>query len=244
MPHNRYYLPKNFYQDEVVTLEEKESKHLNCVMRAKVSEFIELVNGKGYLAKASICSISKKQIHAQIQNIHYTPLPSKKIILIQALCKDKKRFEWLLEKSCELGAEELWFFKGDNSPNYPIKESFFQRLQSISIAAIKQSGNLHLPKYKVMPPIEKWPAFTSPCFFGELDPQSPPLDRLMREENIQDSCAVIIGPEGGFSHREQEQIKKLGAKGVSLHPYTLRFETAAVTALAIISHHFFTKTPN
>ena len=51
-----------------------------------------------------------------------------------------------------------------------------------------------------------------------------------------DDISVIIGPEGGFSEEEAEEIVKAGAMQVSLGTRILRAETAAIALLAIVSY--------
>ena len=54
---------------------------------------------------------------------------------------------------------------------------------------------------------------------------------LKKLENLKDKkykIAIIIGPEGGISEREIEQLNNLGAKCVSLGRRILRTETAGI----------------
>ena len=44
---------------------------------------------------------------------------------------------------------------------------------------------------------------------------------------------VVIGPEGGLDPAEVEQFRAAGARPVNLGPRVLRFETAAIAALAV-----------
>ena len=46
-------------------------------------------------------------------------------------------------------------------------------------------------------------------------------------------CGAAIGPEGGLDHRERDELIEGGFTPVSLVGNTLRFETAAIAALAI-----------
>ncbi len=48
----------------------------------------------------------------------------------------------------------------------------------------------------------------------------------------------MIGPEGDFSKNEEEVIKKHNFEYITLGPYTLRAETAALTAIAGINANF------
>jgi 16S rRNA (uracil1498-N3)-methyltransferase len=52
----------------------------------------------------------------------------------------------------------------------------------------------------------------------------------------QSEAVLLIGPEGDFSPEEAVQAKQGGARLASLGRATLRAETAAVAALAILQH--------
>jgi 16S rRNA (uracil1498-N3)-methyltransferase len=45
---------------------------------------------------------------------------------------------------------------------------------------------------------------------------------------------VVVGPEGGFTPGEADRLRAAGYHPVSLGPFTLRFETAALAAAAIV----------
>jgi 16S rRNA (uracil1498-N3)-methyltransferase len=53
-------------------------------------------------------------------------------------------------------------------------------------------------------------------------------------EHRQDSVAIVIGPEGGFSKREIEALRAAGVRPVSLGPRVLRTETAGPAAIAVL----------
>jgi 16S rRNA (uracil1498-N3)-methyltransferase len=58
-------------------------------------------------------------------------------------------------------------------------------------------------------------------------------DCLRNLEEKPKKCAVIIGPEGGFSDSEAEALVRIGARSVSLGKTILRTETAGMTAIAM-----------
>ena len=45
---------------------------------------------------------------------------------------------------------------------------------------------------------------------------------------------IIIGPEGGFSQGEIEQLREKGVQSVTLGPRILRTETAGLAALTMV----------
>ena len=56
------------------------------------------------------------------------------------------------------------------------------------------------------------------------------------DDKAPSSIAVLVGPEGGFSDEEVQQVCESGAVPVSLGPRILRTETAAMVVPALILH--------
>jgi len=50
------------------------------------------------------------------------------------------------------------------------------------------------------------------------------------------SVLVLIGPEGGWTEAEEEDIVSHGFEAISLGRQILRAETAAISSLAMIDH--------
>ncbi len=48
------------------------------------------------------------------------------------------------------------------------------------------------------------------------------------------SISLLVGPEGGFSDAEMEQIQAAGIDAVKLGPRVLRTETAGPAAIALL----------
>ena len=66
--------------------------------------------------------------------------------------------------------------------------------------------------------------------------EAPPiLPALPEHREPGDSVAVLVGPEGGWTDREREQIASSPWRSVSLGREILRAETAAIAALAIVN---------
>ena len=63
----------------------------------------------------------------------------------------------------------------------------------------------------------------------------PILSALPAQREAGDSVAVLVGPEGGWTDRERQQIASTSWRPVSLGTEILRAETAAIAALAIVN---------
>lgn len=234
MPHNRYFLDTSFENGKSYFLIGDEAHHLAKVMRKKEGESVELVNGKNQFALAKIKHIKKREVQLEVVNIKLSLNPIYSIILCQALPR-QNRLDYILEKGTELGMTEIWLFPGELSEKSNLSAAQRKRGESILIASMKQCGRLDLPKIKEMPPLFNWDQklFLYPSFFGDLSPQAPKFSEIFKKNN---GILFFNGPEPGFSQSEKEILKNNSAQGVSLHLNTLRSDTAALTALALIAN--------
>lgn len=231
MPADRFYISSTLHSGLEVVLDGTEFHHLAHVMRLKENETVDLVNGQGVLAKAQIRQISKKQAHLIIDTCYQEQRPNKEKILAQAIPRIN-RLDLIIEKGTELGATHFWLFPGMHSERKQITDHQIERLQAMSIAAMKQCGSLFLPTIEIKPTLTAWKALSFPAYFGDLDKDAPPFLSLL---NPNESVLFFVGPESGFAEQEIEKLIEIGAKGVKLHENILRTETAALVALSLMS---------
>ena len=232
-----------FYPDlelgQHITLPEEEAKHLK-IFRAKEGDFIDIVNGKGLLAKGKIISPNVKNSLIEITQIFDTePKRPFYIHIAVAATKNSERIEWFLEKAIEIGIDEISFIETSRSEYHHLKSD---RLTKKSIAAIKQSLRATLPK--INPPkefkefIKKYHSDRkNQTKHGEetLEIQRfiayTPTDTTAVLETYATKNAyylVLIGSEGGFTPEEVHQAQQSGFECISLGEYRLRTETAAL----------------
>lgn len=236
MPAERYYFNQQFTANNILNLADQEYHHLVHVMRARPNDEIELVNGQGQLAQATIQTITKKNVQLSIESTQTSPPTTSHLILAQAIPR-MNRLEFILEKGTELGMTDIWLFPTTHSDRKTFNEQQIERLQAITIAAMKQCGRLFLPKITMMPKLSAWEPLPSPAFFGDTSPSAPTLSSAWQNASSSKSAFICIGPESGFTQEETALLLQLGAQGVKLHSNILRTDTAAITALSIISHN-------
>lgn len=233
MPKNRYFFNQNLKENEIIKISGPEASHMQIVMRKKEKEAVEIINGRGSLAEAQIKKISENTIELEIKNIFFEKEKKQKLILIQAIIKSDK-IELILEKCTELGCDEFWFFYSKNSQKINFSKNKLDRFQNILIAATKQCGRLYLPKIKFINELTDLTNLKGHIYFGSLEKDSASLiePNKKNDENI----FFIIGPESGFSNEESSYLKEKKAKGIRLNKNILRSETAAISAISIISN--------
>lgn len=232
MPHNRFYIDAPLITQERVLLEGEEAHHLVRVMRGRVGERVELVNGKNQLGIATIATVQKK-VELLITQVTETPAPLFKVILCQGLCRSN-RLDTIIEKGTELGMHELWIFPGELSEKKEMSSNQIKRNEGIAISAMKQSGRLDLPKISFAPPLLKWESLDYPSYFGDTSPQAPLFLSQLQTEKPEKGVLFFVGPESGFSKEEERHLTILGAHGVKLHPHILRTDTAPLVALSLL----------
>ena len=136
------------------------------------------------------------------------------------------RFEWIIEKSVEIGVDEIIPLQCENSERIHLKR---ERLDRIAISALKQSKNLWMPEIHEVVKFDSMRDFkTDSNWIAHcLDSEKNSIHELSTT-----SCSqlICIGPEGDFSSKELDMAIAFGFKPLSLGEHRLRTETAAITA--------------
>ncbi len=229
MPAHRFFLDTTF-SDKTALLEGDEFHHLKNVMRARLGDNIEIVNGKGTLVHARLVEIKNNSALFEITQKIDEPPPSCILILAQAFTRPAL-LDWIIEKGTELGADEFWLFPGDQSEKKELTSHQLDRLHTLTLSALKQCGRLYLPSIRLKPSLSQWEKPQGTLLFGSLKPHAMPL-----QKNYPSPIIITIGPEKGFSTQEETLLgTKLQATGITLHRNILRAETAALCALSLLS---------
>jgi 16S rRNA (uracil1498-N3)-methyltransferase len=139
------------------------------------------------------------------------------------------RIDWLVQKATELGVAEIQPVYTERSQRIPGDvEKRAEHWRGVTTAACEQCGRNQIPK--IHAPI------TLSNALAALGDQSV---ILLDAEGSADkspsttaaSSAVFIGPEGGFSPSELDELRKRCDHRLRLGPTILRAETAAIASL-------------
>ncbi|HSX12893.1 MAG TPA: RsmE family RNA methyltransferase [Chlamydiales bacterium] len=221
----RFYLRQEFKQNEFVHLKGTEHHHVK-VMRLRVGEEVELVNGDGTLAHAKVESIEKEHTSFHILNVRRQDPPKRLIYLGIPLMRPSK-LEWVIEKGTEIGADAFFLYPADNSTQEILSDHQIDRLSHIMISALKQSKRLYLPHLEILPHLDSLFKKEIPIYFGDTRENAPPI------EAISGNVLLITGPESGFSKNEVTLLSQNG-RGVRLNANVLRAETAPLVAASLL----------
>jgi 16S rRNA (uracil1498-N3)-methyltransferase len=233
MPHYRFFVDVPLSLDTSLSIEGDEHHHMMKVMRCEEGDLIEVVNGKGFLAKALIQHLSKHHAECSIQEVLFKEKSNQRFIIAQSILKASS-LELVAEKNTELGAEALWIFPAMRSEKPTLSPNQLERLHKHTLAAMKQCGRLYLPEllyFKDLVEILQKPSCD--FLYGDVASSAPSLKACCLKKTT--TTVFFVGPESGFHEKEILMLQKRGAKGVSLHANILRAETASIAASALLS---------
>ena len=210
-------------------LSEEESRHCISVLRHKIGDKIHIVDGKGSKVLCEIILAHPKKTQMRfIENIETNQKPSNLHIAISPT-KSNDRFEWFLEKACEIGVGKITPLICQRTERNKVN---LERWNKIIHSACKQSQVLYFPLLEEAIQFEK---FIKNCsgntFIASIEAKNKISD-FSKPEN----ATIIIGPEGDFSEEEFRMIRELGLKEVFLSENVLRVETAGLVALTQIKY--------
>ena len=123
--------------DGFAFLDAEESGHCVRVLRHRVGDAVEVIDGSGSLLHCELSDASPKEAVARV--VSETPgWGSHPYHLTMAVCPTKNidRYEWFVEKATELGVDEIVPVIGDHSERRVVR---VDRLRKIAVAGAKQS---------------------------------------------------------------------------------------------------------
>ena len=225
-------MPKYFLDNiegQIIDPGSEITHHLKNVLRTRVGEKIILCDGK---ENDYLCTVdSLEPFLLRLENMQRCCTePPCKITLYQALVKSDK-FEWIIQKSVELGVHSIVPVLTEYSIR---KNTKAERFQKIAESAAGQSMRGIIPQiYPQMPWKDALCSAKGYIIAAHISCSRHSIKQAF-EGHIPNEINLWIGPEGGFSKSEVENMKKAGFNFVSLGSRILRAETAAITALAQI----------
>ncbi len=230
-----FYAPPGNFSKGKVFLDGEEAHHLTRVLRAKVGDEFIVVNGIGDSFKCRLeKSHAKGAVGKVIEQIESVAQPKIKLSLCFGVVRPKQ-LEIALDWATQLGINEFVPLVTDFTIREIKSGTRLERLQKIAIRAIKQSKRSWLPTISDVVELREFLNRRGKNFDGLIyaDPDglpSPPK-RMIQPDG---SVALFVGPEGGFSHAEKNELAEHNAVPLSLGPARLRAETAAVIGVAKI----------
>jgi len=233
----RFFLPQSLAIGAAIALPDHLVHHVT-VLRLGLGDTITLFNGEGGEFTASLCEIAKKRATAEIKT--FSPREAElpySVTLAQALPEASKMDE-IVQKAVELGVAGIQPLAAQRCVVKLSAERAGKKLahwQGIIESAAEQCGRNRLAH------------LAEPAEFASWITQQDMHRRILlsprAEQNLSDwarhhpaqAVTILIGPEGGFSEKEEDLAIKHGALPLAMGARVLRTETAGMAALAALN---------
>ncbi len=229
-----------------IRLEPDEARHADA-LRVRPGDEVRLTDGRGRLWRARLEEADDGTAACRLLEALEPPpdLPVEVAFGVGA----RDRTLWLVEKAVELGAAALHPVACRRSASVADaarSEGFWRKARRRAVSALKQCGGARLPEVGPVRDLHDYLRRDRRAVPGGRVADEGPDLLLEREaaEGLWDALdgwdgrrplRVLLGPEGGLTDDERRACRRAGFRPVRLGPRNLRFETAAVAALAAAS---------
>ena len=233
-----YLSPESIEKKNSIELPPDKSCHAISVMRCKTGDDLTVFDGRGRSYLARISGIQKKSVLLDIIEELAPDVESPlNLVLCQGILKGEK-MDLVVQKTTELGINKIVPLI---SARCQVRETRrTKRWRKIAEEASEQCGR------SVVPEISEPQAFGD--FFEKIIPAAAPKGIIFWEKGgiapdealdkaglpIEGPLILCIGPEGGFERAEVDVAEARGFIRTTLGRRTLRADTAAITAVALV----------
>lgn len=225
---------------EQLVLDQNDTHHLVRVLRHKIGDEVVVVwQATKYLTKIiNLEPVAVCQIIKALPNESELPV---QVTLIMALLKEQK-FDLVVQKAVELGVTRIVPIQLTRSVSIVSNlkadklTSKVERWQKIAKAAAKQSNRNVIPEVTpIVTQIASLKSYQSDVNFVAYE--NAVIGNWEPKLKAKKSVSVVVGPEGGISEQELEQLAQLNFAMISLGKTILRAETAPLYFLAVVNYY-------
>lgn len=223
-------------------LKDASFNHAIRVLRLTVGEEITLFNGLGGEYQSRIIEIQKKQAILEIVAFNEINRESSlKIHLYQSLAKGDK-MDLVLQKATELGVDEITLLNTERSIANLSMDRFDKKMMhynAVVASACEQCGRNIIPRVNsplklslLMPVPEQLYITLDP--YAMLSLTDCIRDFKINRPSYSSQISLIVGPEGGLSNQEINQLISKGCKNIRLGARILRTETVGIAVIGAL----------
>ncbi len=216
--------------EEQILLPEKQSHYLQNVMKHNIGSRILCFDGKSGEYECELVECGKKACRIKVLQKTKDFYACPDIWLLFAPVK-KDQTDFIIQKATELGVGKIVPVITERTISDKVKKERFM-LQAVE--ACEQCRRVDVPEIEEAVPLDKllsgWNTERKLYF----------MDETGSGKNIREAfasaavpAAVLVGPEGGFSEKELEKLRKQPyTEAVTMGKRILRAETAVAAALS------------
>ncbi len=212
-------------------LEGDEALHCSKVLRKRIGDILRFTDGLGSFYEGELVEMSKRECEINIHKKWAESIKDYNLTVAISMLKHTNRFEWFLEKSIEIGIDEIVPLICKRTEK---KKLNIERMQKIIISASKQSLKSQFPSISQPILFDKYinGLKGNDNYIGALVGETEYLGNAIKPKG---NYTIIIGPEGDFTEDELQMAANIGVKPVSLGKPRFRVETAGIVATQIVN---------
>jgi 16S rRNA (uracil1498-N3)-methyltransferase len=216
-----------------IEADRNQANYLVNVLRMKTGDALLLFNGQDGEWRARIAETGRKGCRLDVEERIREQTPAPDLHYLFAPLKHA-RLDYMVQKAVEMGAGRL---RPVTTQHTQVGRINLERMQANVIEAAEQCGILAIPEIdapaRLSDVLASWEPDRRLVFCDEAAQVVSPAEALRGMPR--GPAAVLIGPEGGFSAEERDDLlARPYVTAVSLGPRILRADTAAVAALALV----------
>lgn len=226
-----FFFEENLPDNNQFILSEDTSRHIAQVLRMKNGDKISITNGHGKILSAEIINTDKKKTEIKVLGERLISPDKPSIAIAISLIKNNNRFEWFVEKATEIGVSTIIPMICKRTEKNHFRA---ERIRSIAISAMLQSGQAWLPQIASPTRIDEIikderynQKFIAHCIEEEKKDLADIVDK-------KSSRIILIGPEGDFAEDEVRRAIQQNFVPVTLGETRLRTETAGLVAAVLL----------
>ena len=233
----RLYLDTELTNGDGIVLDKAKAHYLGTVLRKSIGDSLRVFNGRDGEWRAEITSIDKKRAELTVTEQLRAHDKCPDIWLCFSPVR-KHRNAFIFEKGTELGVSR---FQPVVTARTQFPKMKLDKDTAQIIEAAEQTERLDIPQVQLGVTLG---AFLSGwdkkrlLIFADEAGDAPRAVELLAGLKADTPCAILIGPEGGFTPEERELLRgKAYVRPVSLGPRILRADTAALSVLTLWQAH-------
>ena len=237
---HRFFLSRDAFSGNQVLLKGQDGHQLRRVLRLKVGDLIEVLDGMGHNFLVALEKVEEEEIEGRIIEVRKDPEECSLAITLAQVLPRFTKMDLIVQKATELGVARIVPLVGDRTP-FPkgAQAPRVERWQRIAKEAAEQCRRITIPELE---PIQNLLSFLDRLdvagkriLFWERETGGR-LRKILKVSPAPSDYVLLVGPEGGFSDREAEKAVEKGYESVSLGARILRTESVALVALSLLQY--------
>jgi 16S rRNA (uracil1498-N3)-methyltransferase len=233
----RFPISTKSISNQQVIITGSDYRHIVKVLRLKPGQELVLFDESAFEHIGKIIEINRNEIKVRIINSTKVMSGSDvSLTLLHGMPKGNK-MDFIVEKATELGVDSIVPVVTERSQVRHTNKAF--RWKRIAVESSKQCGRVTIPEIHDVIRFTDAEIYSRAADLGLIcygHSETHLSDYIKTVSQHPTNIVIFIGPEGGFSEFEIKLAKEWGFSPIGLGPRTLRTETAAIVAVALVQH--------